>query len=127
LLFAALISAAARRLQRSSPFIATINPFYLPESESVGCDEAEFGTLNAFYSKPPIRGKLTYIQRNQRADHSLNESAQIKPHAAEPGEIISFLPAVKFDRAFNETGFAAGSVRPEPSLGNSERSDLFTK
>jgi hypothetical protein len=57
----------------------------------------------------------------------LNESAQIKPRAAEPGEIISFLPAVKFDRAFNEIGFAAGSVRPEPTLGSSEQSDFFTK
>jgi hypothetical protein len=57
----------------------------------------------------------------------LNESAQIKPREAEPREIISFLPDVKFDDAFNETGFAAGSVRPKWNPGSSERSDLFTK
>jgi hypothetical protein len=57
----------------------------------------------------------------------LNESAQIKPRAAEPGEIISFLPAVKFDRAFNEIGFAAGSVRPEPTLVVQSDPTFFTK
>jgi len=83
--------------------------------------------LTLFISNRLIRGELKHIRRNKRANYSLNESAQIKPRQAEPGETISVLLDVKFDGAFNETGFAAGSFRPKWNAGASKRSDFLTK
>ncbi len=70
--------------------------------------------LTLFIPNRLIRGKLKHIRRNERANSSLNESAQIKPRT------ISVLLDVKFDGAFNEAGFAAGSsdLKGTPVLPN---------
>ncbi len=82
--------------------------------------ELNLARLTLFIPNRLIRGKLKHIRRNERANSSLNESAQIKPRDAEPGETISVLLDVKFDGAFNEAGFAAGSsdLKGTPVLPN---------